>query len=275
MSASSVVEFTKMHGAGNDFIVLDNRRWQFDENRLSALGGTWCRRRYGIGADGLLALDAAADADYRMRYINADGSWAAMCGNGARCLARYAVEAGIDGPDVSFRADAGRYHATVRDDDTVRLYVPSPTDLTLNIEVEEPVPDGLDGVHFVHTGTEHLVSFVDDIEAIPVKRWGQRLRENESVLPAGANANFVEVAGDTLHVRTYEKGVEDETLSCGTGVLAAATIAATMDRGPDDEVRVETRGGTLYVGEETTERGAETYLQGPVVRVYTGSILTP
>ena len=276
MSPSLVVEFTKMHGAGNDFLVLDNRWYRFSDEELSDLAATWCRRHYGVGADGLLALaDTEAEgADYRMRYVNADGSWATMCGNGARCLARFALNADFEGPEVAFETDAGRYHATVAGDrpDCVRLYVPPATALELNVSLEDPVPFSAEAVHYVDTGTGHLVIFVNDVDAVPVAEWAPPLRRDARVHPPGANVNFVEVDGDTLHVRTYEKGVEAETLSCGTGVLAAAAIAEATEHVPEAPLTIETQGGTFAVGTEATSRGRERYLEGPVVTVFRGSL---
>jgi diaminopimelate epimerase len=274
MSPSLVVEFTKMHGAGNDFIVIDNRWYRFSTEELADLAERWCPRRFGVGADGLLALDPAEDddVDYRMRYVNADGSWAAMCGNGARCLARFALQADFEGPELVFETDAGRYYAAEGPDapERIRLFVPPARRLSLNVPVEGPTPEA---VHFIHTGTEHLVTFVPDLEAVPVAEWAPPLRNDPHVQPEGANVNFVTVADDgSLRVRTYEKGVEAETLACGTGVLAAAAVAEATDRVTSEPVTVHTKGGTLTVGIATTSRGQERYLDGPVVAVFRGSL---
>lgn len=277
MTRSLVVEFTKMQGAGNDFIVFDNRWYRFSQDELSSLAETWCRRHYGVGADGLLALDdpSSEEADYRMRYVNADGSRATMCGNGARCLALFAQHSGFEGPELVFDTDAGRYRATVTNAEAnrVRIYVPSATDRRLDMDLEGTVPDGIEGLHYLHSGTEHLVAFVKDVETVPVVEWGRRLRKDEELRPAGANVNFVHVddVGD-LHVRTYEKGVEDETLACGTGVLAVADLAEATGRGAHDPVTIHARGGTLRVGTAQTERGQERYLEGPAVSVFRGSL---
>ncbi|PSQ75682.1 MAG: diaminopimelate epimerase [Bacteroidetes bacterium QH_7_62_13] len=274
MSPSLVVEFSKMHGAGNDFIVIDNRWYRFSDAELADLAETWCPRRFGVGADGLLALNEAESDDvaYRMRYVNADGSWATMCGNGARCLAQFALESDFEGPELSFETDAGRYHATRAGEapDRVRLFVPPPEALDLDMIVDADTPEP---VHFVHTGTEHLVTFVPDIRAVSVEEWAPPLRADPRVHPEGANVNFVAVnAEGSLQVRTYEKGVEEETLSCGTGVLAAAVVAGATDRVDDGPVTVHTRGGTLQVGTAATSRGRERYLEGPVVNVFRGSL---
>jgi diaminopimelate epimerase len=276
MSPSLVVEFTKMHGAGNDFIVLDNRWYRFSDEELSDLAATWCPRRYGVGADGLLALaDTDEDGvDYRMRYVNADGSWATMCGNGARCLAQFALNADFDGPDLTFETDAGYYHASVVEEQSrhIRLFVPSATELELNITLDAPLPFDGGAVHYVNTGTGHLVLFVDDVAGVPVQDWAPPLRHDARVEPPGANVNFVAVEGDTLRVRTFEKGVEAETLSCGTGVLAAAVVAEAAGRVSASDLTIETEGGTFEVGTAATSRGEERYLQGPVETVFRGSL---
>jgi diaminopimelate epimerase len=289
MPRKLIVEFTKMQGAGNDFVVVDNRWYRFSDEELADLAARWCERRYGVGADGLLAFAEAETegADYRMRYVNADGSWATMCGNGARCLARYAVQSDVEGPEVAFDTDAGRYHARVGEDpgDPVRLYVPPERDLRRDVTLDDTLPAGLEeaatGIHSVWTGTPHLVVFVDDAGALSgddLVRWGRHLRRDPALEPEGANANFVSVeetdAGTELRVRTYEKGVEGETLSCGTGVLAAAAVARSLGRagGDGEAVRVHTRGGTQTVGVEETSRGRELYLEGPVESVFRGTL---
>lgn len=277
MTRPLVVEFTKMQGTGNDFLVLDNRWYRFSEDELSTLAATWCRRHYGVGGDGLLALNEpdTEEADYRMHYVNADGSRATMCGNGARCLARFAQRAGIDGSELAFDTDAGLYRATVTDpeSDLVRLYVPPLGDCESDVVLDGSVPEQIDALHYIHAGTEHLVAFVDDTEGVPVEECGKQLREDAALRPTGANVNFVHVdAEGGLHVRTYEKGVEGETLSCGTGVLAAAALAETTGRGGHNPATVHTQGGTLWVGTAATERGQERFLEGSAVAVFRGSL---
>lgn len=309
-----------MEGGGNDFLVIDNRFYRFSPEALSDLARRWCARRYGVGADGLLAFEedtGEADADgaggesggavdFRMRYVNADGSWASMCGNGARCLARYARDAGMNAPTLAFRTDAGVYHAHVPDaadaDETdadaadanamdadttdaakppVRLYVPDPERLQTPVALDGALPGELAAVHFVWTGTEHLVAFVDAVDAVPVDAWGRALRTDAAVAPAGANVNFVSVdAADAadgaarLRVRTYEKGVEAETLACGTGILASAVVAWQVrdDVAADRPVAVQTPGGSFGVGYDETPRGRALYLDGPARTVFRGTI---
>jgi diaminopimelate epimerase len=275
------VQFAKMQGTGNDFLVLDNRSYQFSVEELSACAATWCERRYGVGADGLLALDRpeTSAADYRMHYVNADGSRATMCGNGARCLFRFARQVGFEEAELAFDTDAGLYRATHADgeDRQVRLFVPAVTDVRPGIVLDRPVPERVDRLFYAHAGTEHLVAVVEDVESVPVPDWGARLRHDPTLQPAGANVNFVEVGEDgCVSLRTYEKGVEGETLSCGTGVLAAAVVAERLagDR-PEQALSVETKGGRLQVGIAETDRGAERYLEGPAEPVFRGTVPRP
>ncbi|MEM9998774.1 MAG: diaminopimelate epimerase [Bacteroidota bacterium] len=272
-----VVPFTKMNGAGNDFLVLDNRFLYFSDEELVALAQHYCPRRTGVGADGLLALNAPAEegADYRMRYVNADGSWARMCGNGARCLARFARDAGIEGQNgrLTFDADAGRYEAAVPDNPeaNVRLYVPPPRDLGTRT-----LADGTE-VAYAWTGTEHAVVFVDDLNAVDVDARGTAIRQDPAFAPAGANANFVEVnerwaraKRAYLRVRTFEKGVEAETLACGTGALAAAVMAWHTRRVQATWIDVQMPGGTLQV--QFQPGFQDLTLSGPADTVYQGTL---
>jgi len=280
MPRKLVVEFTKMEGAGNDFVVLDNRFLHFSSEELSDIAARVCPRRFGIGADGLLAFETADDADFRMRYVNADGSPATMCGNGARCLARFAVTSGIEGPNVSFLTDAGTYraHVPANPDAAVRIFVPEPQRWTPDIALEQDLPQGIDAVHFIWTGTEHLVVPVDEAPTAPLEAWGPQLRRDAALQPEGANVNLVATGEDprSIIVRTYEKGVEGETLACGTGVLAAAVAASRLRGGADGlaskPMTVQTRGGRLRVGRaETPERPDHLYLEGPARSVFRGT----
>ena len=279
-----VVPFTKMEGAGNDFVVLDNRFLRFSDDELAALAARWCPRRTGVGADGLLALDDAAPghaADFRMRYRNADGSPATMCGNGARCLARFAARAGL-GADtdgtiaLAFDTDGGPYRADVAGrgpSGPVRLSVPPARDYG-------PGPGG--SVR-IWTGTEHAVVFTDQAAGYDLEGDGRRLRWDPAFEPQGTNVNAVEVAGPSaIRVRTFEKGVEAETLACGTGAVASALAAAlgghlgTGNGGSDggrQSVAVEMPGGTLEVAFEVSGGQASAItLAGPAETVYEGTL---
>ena len=269
-----VVPFTKMQGAGNDFVVLDNRFLRFSDDELAALARQACPRRTGVGADGLLALDEDEGVDFRMRYRNADGSLATMCGNGARCLARFAARAGLgtetDGTVVlTFETDGGRYRAEVSGRDRggpVRLAVPAARDYG----------PGPGGTVRIWTGTGHAVVFTDDVAGFDIDGEGRRLRHDPAFAPAGTNVNAVEVVGPgRVRVRTYEKGVEAETLACGTGAVASALAAALGGHlgsadGGRQSVAVEMPGGTLEVGFDP--RGKNLSLSGPAETVYEGTL---
>lgn len=320
MPRKLVVEFTKMQGAGNDFLVLNNRFFHFSREELSAIARRYCTRRFGIGADGLLALGSSDEADFSMIYVNADGSAATMCGNGARCLALYAVRAGVGGPEVTFTTDAGRYHAQVLAPpsephassrspgapdavERVRLFVPDPERWTPNVNLDRPLPDELDPVHYIWTGTHHVVGFVDAVEGAPIETWGPRIRHDPAMEPEGTNLNLVQIlptedgSPPAIRVRTFEKGVEAETLACGTGVLASAVTTARHLQQiearatvpmplPSDErpagdgdglaeagpILVETRGGPMTVGRGPSgDRSDHLYLEGPVASVFRGT----
>lgn len=286
MTRALVVEFTKMHGAGNDFIVIDNRFFHFSDAELAAMARAWCPRRTGIGADGVLALCSPQnDAhDYRMRYVNADGSMARMCGNGARCLARFARSAGLERDTLSFESDAGVYRVAVppEADAPVRLHVPSPQDFNPDVSLHDAAQAVPTPVHYVWTGTEHAVCFVDQVDAVAVDTLGPAIRHDAALAPEGANANFVQIerradgAPAALRVRTYEKGVEAETLACGTGALAAAVVARLLGRITEEVIPVTMPGGTLRVGITVADGTVQAlYLEGPAVKVFRGTVDAP
>ena len=272
MERALIVEFTKMSGAGNDFVVLDNRFYNFSHKELAAIAQRMCPRRHGIGADGLLALapTSQGDADYGMVYINADGSEGTMCGNGARCLARFARHAGFDSNNMTLATASGlcRAHVEADPDRPVRIYMQMPQDWRPSIQLEQALPGSIRNVHYVWPGTEHVVCFTPDVDHIPVNAWGATIRHDPALAPAGANVNFVEVhRPDVLHVRTFEKGVEAETSACGTGAIASATAARLVGQITSKRVNVDMPGGRLTVG--LTDN--QVYLEGPAITVYRGS----
>jgi diaminopimelate epimerase len=259
-----------MDGAGNDFILIDNRAEDVDLNRSQI--ARLCDRHRGIGADGVLLLENPSDhADFRMRYFNADGGEAEMCGNGARCFARFAQKmAGAKGK-ISFETPAGVISAELARD-LVTLRMTDPTDLRLNI----PLQIGAEKrtVHFINSGVPHVVVPVPQIGEVDVSREGSALRYHEKFSPKGANVNFIEKRGsDKIAVRTYERGVEDETLACGTGVVASALVFAVTEnaKGP---VTVIARGGDeLQVDFKKTGMQFENVtLTGPAEFVFEGTI---
>ena len=284
MQRKLVLEFTKMSGAGNDFIVIDNRFYNFSDDELADLARRLCPRRVGIGADGVLAFARPLDSahHFRMRYHNADGSIGSMCGNGARCLARFAWQAGFADEKLRFETDAGFYRAMAppEPDAPVRLFVPPPKHWMPDQKLAAEDSGAAGAVHYLWAGTEHAVCFVDDVEGTPVGAWGPAIRHDAALAPAGANVDFVQVLADgqgqqaaALQVRTFEKGVEQETLACGTGAVASALAARFLGHIQADSVQIHMPGGTLAVGFRLAD-GAVTdlYLEGPAVAVFRGTV---
>lgn len=265
-----MLRFTKMDGAGNDFILIDNRAGEIHLNRTQIT--RLCDRHRGIGADGILLLENPSDhADFRMRYFNADGGEAEMCGNGARCFARFANQvAGAHG-EISFETPAGVISAELAGN-LVTLRMTEPTDLRLSVPLQIGAEEKI--VHFVNSGVPHVVVPVAHVGDVDVSRDGSALRHHEMFSPKGANVNFIEKRGaDKIAVRTYERGVEDETLACGTGVVASALIFAATENvnGP---INVIARGGDeLRVGfEKTDKQFRDVTLTGPAEFVFEGTI---
>jgi len=214
--------FMKMSGAGNDFVVADNRSGQFraDPSAVARI----CDRRFGVGADGLLLVEPSKTADFFMRYYNADGSEAEMCGNGARCIARfYSDRCGNGKRDLRFETRAGLIGAVV-DGDRVRVTLSAPRDLRLRQTLQ--LSSGPREYQFINTGVPHAVFFTDDADREMVQNVGAEVRHHQDFAPRGTNVDWVQsLGGRSIRVRTYERGVEGETLACGTGVVASAIVA--------------------------------------------------
>lgn len=269
------LEFYKLSGAGNDFIVIDNMDMKVPEEGRNSLLQGWCRRGLSIGADGALLVepaDESSDADFRMRYYNADGSEAETCGNGSRCIARFAFTQGIAPRHMTFQTLAGDYRADVLENNEVRVQMSNAFDLREGIAIAD---DQLNAqVDFINTGVPHVVYFADDLENAPVVPAGRMLRYHGEFAPAGTNANFVRVTGDdSLDVRTYERGVEDETLACGTGCIASS-IQAVRKGLVKCPVKVTTAGKeTLTIDFKLSDTGAtDVTLQGSAHIVYRGYV---
>lgn len=265
-----MLRFTKMNGAGNDFVLLDNRRGeiQLTAQQIARI----CDRHRGVGADGILMLEEPANgADFRMRYYNADGGEAEMCGNGARCFARFANKVTGASGQISFETPAGIIGAELHGE-SVTLQMSEPKDLRLNISV--PGIQGYDTLHFINSGVPHVVVPVKRVDEIDVHHDGALIRRHEVFSPKGANVNFLEKRGPAqIAIRTYERGVEGETLACGTGVVASALIFSTTEnvKGP---ITVLVRGGSeLSVGfEKNGGRFSAVTLTGPADFVFEGTI---
>jgi diaminopimelate epimerase len=225
------VPFYKMQGSGNDFILIDNRRNVLKGRNLIGLARTVCDRHFSVGADGLIVIvppSSKKAADFKWRFYNADGSEAEMCGNGSRCAARFAVLRKIALNKMAFETLAGIIHADVKGE-RVKVQLPEATGLRLNISV--PLDNRTRSGHFINTGVPHVVYLSEDLDSVDVQAFGRATRYHELFRPAGTNVNFVEVAGPRrLRIRTYERGVEGETLACGTGAVAAALISSALGK---------------------------------------------
>jgi diaminopimelate epimerase len=267
------IPFWKMHGAGNDFVLIDDRSLTFPLR-----DGPWrirvCRRRTGVGAEGIVLIQPSAKASFRMRFFNPDGNEVDMCGNAARCVARLARELGAAPAAMSIETAAGLLKAD-GDGDEITLAMTTPRDWRLGESLSLPGQTVEYG--FVNTGVPHVVVPVQDLDAWDVKANGAAIRYHERFQPAGTNANFFTVTGPRdLRVRTYERGVEDETLACGTGIVASALVAARLGRA-EPPVRVTAASGdTLTVAFRLTQDGAaDVTLRGPAVHVFQGTLSYP
>lgn len=267
------IKFTKSVAAGNDFAIIDNRRGAL-KNDLVQLAKKLCSRIYGIGADGLLLVEKSKNADFKMRIFNSDGSEAEMCGNGSRCAALYAHDRKIAPASMRIETAAGVLNADVQGRN-VKVKFTDPKDIQWNLCLmihECPYK-----VNLANTGVPHVVHFVDDLDAVEVKKLGSKMRYHEDFSPRGANVDFVEITNknkNKIAVRTYERGVEDETLACGTGAVASAIISAEAEK-LASPVTVETRSGeVLKVYFESQEGNFKNvYLEGPARLVYEGILL--
>jgi len=270
-----------MSGTGNDFIIIDHHEKFLDDVDLVELARTLCRRRFSIGADGLILIEESEQADYRWQFFNSDGSLAEMCGNGARCAARFAYEKGIAPAHQRFETIAGIIEAQVVESESdgvaVKICMTPPSDPVLNqplfVDGDEKI------IHSINTGVPHAVHFVDELEATPVFEWGRMLRHHDEFQPAGTNVNFVEILGkDELKVRTYERGVEEETMACGTGAVAAALVAALQGK-VSSPTRITTSGGDQLLIHYYLKSGeqpviTEVFLEGPAQIVYEGQLIS-
>jgi diaminopimelate epimerase len=265
-----MVHFTKMNGAGNDFVMIDNRedKIKLQPKQIAQI----CDRHRGVGADGILLLEQAKNgADFRMRYYNADGGEAEMCGNGARCFARFANKIAGTREKFSFETPAGVIGAKLHGE-LVTLNMSDPTDLRLS------VPLTIDGeeatIHCVNSGVPHVVVPVARVDVVHVNTQGAAIRRHKMFSPKGTNVNFIEKQGPKkIVIRTYERGVEDETLACGTGVVASALVFAATENvsGP---IGVTVRGGDeLQVGfDKAGDQFRNVTLTGPAEFVFEGTI---
>jgi diaminopimelate epimerase len=270
-----MLAFSKFSGSGNDFIIIDDRSMGAERlgKPLPELVRRLCHRRFGVGADGLILIVPDAEVDFAWRFFNADGSEVEMCGNGGRCAARFAHLKGIAGPRMAFRTVAGVIRAEVQGE-RVKLEMSRPHSVSLGFDL--PVDGLLLRASSVNTGVPHVVVEVEDLEGTDIVGLGRAIRYHERFKPAGTNANFIRVEGGKVSIRTYERGVEDETLACGTGSIAAALISALKGLA-SSPVEVLTRGGEalrIYFSGGAEEGFRDVFLEGGATHVFEG-VLEP
>jgi len=265
-----MLRFTKMNGAGNDFVMIDNRvgNVQLNPEQIVRI----CDRHRGVGADGILLLEKGSNgADFRMRYYNRDGGEAEMCGNGARCFARFANKIAGAPRKISFQTPAGLICGELHGE-LVTLQMSEPKDLRLELDL---IANGAkERVHFINSGVPHVIVPVSKVEDVDVRGRGSALRRHKEFAPAGANVNFIEKRGpQRILVRTYERGVEDETLACGTGVVASALIFAATEK-VDGPVNVTVRSGSVLSVDfkRAGDKFTNVTLTGPAEFAFEGTI---
>jgi diaminopimelate epimerase len=269
------IPFFKMTGSGNDFILIDNRDLKLSSDNCRGFVLRACRRKLSVGADGLILIENDPEADFMWRFFNADGSEAEMCGNGARCAARFAYIKGIvDKPRLAFRTIAGIVEAEITGE-RVKVLMPRPRDLETDLQLH--VEERPFSLSFINTGVPHAVIFTkdqEDLDKEDVFRWGRALRYHPRFQPAGSNVNFVCLKDShRILIRTYERGVEEETLACGTGSIASALVAASKQLA-GSPVELQTRSGenlTVYFKMHSNQGKVdfgEVYLEGDAKVVY-------
>ncbi|OQY12551.1 MAG: diaminopimelate epimerase [Desulfobacteraceae bacterium 4572_187] len=261
------IDFYKMSGSGNDFIIVDNRNKIVDEPGLLSFITKVCRRKMSVGADGFILVENTDAADFKWRFYNSDGSVAEMCGNGARCVARYAYLTGIAGPAMSFETQAGIVQAQVVGE-RVKVKMTDPLDLKIDYTIE--LKNSSLSISSVNTGVPHVVIVKDSIDTSEVVKVGREVRFHSRFAPAGTNVNFVcHVKDNIIAIRTYERGVEDETLACGTGAIAGAIVMACRKK-LKSPVNVLTRSGgylnTFYQQKDGNYH--DIYLEGDARIIY-------
>jgi len=272
--SSKPIKFLKMHGTGNDFIIIDNMKGDIpSKEKGHEIAKLLCKRKFSIGADGLIFIEPSSKphCHFKWRFFNADGSEAQMCGNGGRCAARFSFINRIAPKDMIFETIAGEINAIVKDR-IVKLKLPDPKDLKLDIKITLEGKDIL--LHFINTGVPHVVIFVDDIDKVDVVSLGKRIRFHKEFSPEGTNVNFVEVVDkNNILIRTYERGVEDETMACGTGSVASSIISALKNK-TLSPVNVKTKGGeeikVYFSIKDYNIR--DVFLEAETTIVYSGSL---
>ncbi len=260
---SKQINFFKYHGAGNDFIMLDNRSQQYSaltSKEISFL----CNRHFAIGADGLIMIENSDHGDFYMRYFNSDGPEGTMCGNGGRCAVLFAHNLKLFDKSTTFFAVDGEHKADLLSDGQIRLKM---SDSSLPEAVNEKM-------YKIDTGSPHLVVFVENVENYNVKEIGRKLRYDTQIYPEGTNVNFCQIVDNKIKIRTYERGVEDETLACGTGSVASSIVSYFLGLIKQNKnILLETKGGQLAVSFDMSDKVYDIFLTGPAKKVFEGKIV--
>jgi len=252
-------DFYKYHGAGNDFIIIDNRKFFFDKKNKSYIENI-CNRRTGVGADGLILLENDSNGDFKMVYFNADGNESTMCGNGGRCIVAFAKKMNIINKETSFEAIDGLHYATIDDKNNVNLQM---KDIDI---IENTYTDFV-----LDTGSPHYVKVVDEFTKDFVEL-ARNIRNSKRFKKEGINVNFIKVNENKVTIRTFERGVEDETLACGTGCVAAAISVMEINKTTKD-IHLNAKGGELKVSATKDKKGYKNiWLYGPTAFVFKGTL---
>ena len=255
-----IIEFYKYHGTGNDFVLIDNRSLFFDKNNLELISKI-CSRHTGVGADGLILLENDNHYDFKMIYFNSDGKQTSMCGNGGRCVISFAKKLNIINDNVTFLAIDGLHEGIINED---------------IIKIKMIKVSNIDEAHngcLLDTGSPHFVKFCSSVNNINVFDSGRELRNNKEISEDGVNVNFTEIIDNTsIKVRTYERGVENETLSCGTGVIASVLSAHSKGLVDSNRIKISTLGGELFVSFDFKNVYDNIWLEGPAIEVFKGQI---
>ncbi len=256
------IKFYKYQGTGNDFVMIDNRQNTFPKNNTKLIERL-CDRRFGIGADGLILLENDNSTDFKMVYYNSDGNESSMCGNGGRCLVAFAKKMNVINNETTFIATDGLHHATVSENGIVSLQMKDVDEVAI-----------YSGYVFLNTGSPHHVALVDDLEHFDVATNGAKIRYSDLYGKAGSNVNFVkQISENHFAVRTYERGVEDETLSCGTGVTAVAIAMNATGKASASKIELDVQGGKLEVSfKKSNEIYSNVHLIGPATFVFEGEV---
>ena len=256
------IKFYKYQGTGNDFVMIDNRQNIFPKNNTKLIEEL-CDRRFGIGADGLILLENDNSTDFKMVYYNSDGNESSMCGNGGRCLVAFAKKMNVINNETTFIATDGLHHATISENGIVSLQMKDVDQVNIHTDYV-----------FLNTGSPHHVTLVDDLEHFDVATNGAKIRYSDLYGKAGSNVNFVnQISENHFAVRTYERGVEDETLSCGTGVTAVAIAMNAIGKTAANQIELDVQGGKLEVSfEKNNGVYSNVHLIGPATFVFEGEV---